>query len=145
MATYKSAPQSVNRSAEELFNRFSDLSLLQGTMEGLTEEQRKQIGDVEFTADGIKIVTPQVGAIEFVVKERVRPAKEGDKYRIVFGTASSPVPLTMAVDIKPEGPASSSVETVIEVEIPAMLRPLVGPQLQKAADKFGELISGLSR
>lgn len=138
MAKYKSTPTTINRSAEELFDRFSDLSHLQGALDGLTPEQRSQVGEVEFTADGIKIVTPQVGAIEFNVKERVRPG------RIVFGTASSPVPLTMSMDIKPLSESSSQVETTIDVEIPMMLKPLVGPQLQKAADKFGELITRLS-
>jgi len=139
MATYKSTPQTVERPAEALFDRFTDLSTLQTALEGLTDEQRRQIGDVKFTADSISIVTPQVGEIAFQVTDRVRPSK------VVFGTKSSPVPLTMAVDIKPLSDNSSEVQTVIDVEIPAMLRPLIGPQLQKAADKFGELIAGLSR
>ena len=49
------------------------------------------------------------------------------------------------MDIRPVSDNTSEVETLIDVEIPAMLRPLIGPQLQKAADKFGELIAGLSR
>ena len=105
----------------------------------LTDEQRAQVGEVRFSADSISIVTPQVGEIAFHVTDRVRPSK------VVFGTKSSPVPLTMEVDIKPLSEASSEVQTVINVEIPAMLRPLIGPQLQKAADKFGELMAGLSR
>ena len=48
MASYKSAPQTVNRPAEELFDRFSDLSRLQSSLDGLTPEQRAQVGDVEF-------------------------------------------------------------------------------------------------
>lgn len=139
MATYKSAPRTVNRPQEELFDRFSDLSHLQTALDTLSPEQRQAVGEVEFTADTIKIVTPQVGAIEFCVQKRERPS------RIIFGTASSPVPLTMTMDIKALSPESSQVEALINVEIPAMLRPLVGPQLQKAADKFGELITGLSR
>ncbi len=139
MATYKSKPQVINRPAEELFERFSNLSRLQGSLDALTEEQRAQVGDVEFTADSIRIVTPQVGEIAFVVTDRVAPSK------VVFGTKSSPVPLTMEVDIKGLDATSSEVQTVINVEIPAMLRPIVGPQLQKAADKFGELMAGLSR
>ena len=139
MATYKSSPRKVNRSAEALFDRFSDLSTLQSALDGLTEDQRRQVGDVKFTADSISIVTPQVGEIAFEVTDRVRPSK------VVFGTKSSPVPLTMFMDIKPLDSESSEVQTVIDVEIPAMLRPLIGPQLQKATDKFGELIAGLSR
>lgn len=138
MATYKSKPAKVNRSAEDLYSRFSDMSALQEQLNNLPEEQRKQIGDVEFTADTLRITTPQVGEIAFEIKERIAPSK------IVFGTASSPVPLTMEVYIAPDGPAASEVTTVIDVEIPAIVRPIIGPQLQKAADKFGELISGLS-
>lgn len=115
------------------------MSHLQGALDSLTDEQRAQVGEVRFSADSISIVTPQVGEIAFHVTDRVRPSK------VVFGTKSSPVPLTMEVGIKPLSEASSEVQTVINVEIPAMLRPLIGPQLQKAADKFGELMAGLSR
>ena len=139
MATYTSKPQTVGRPAEELFERFSDLSHLQGALDSLTDEQRAQVGEVRFSADSISIVTPQVGEIEFHVTERQRPG------RLVFGTKSSPVPMKMELDIKPLGGDFSEVTSQIDVEIPAMLRPLVGPQLQKAADKFGELIAGLSR
>jgi hypothetical protein len=107
-------------------------------LDQLPEEQRKQVGDVVFTADSLKIVTPQVGEIAFVIKERIEPSK------IVFGTASSPVPLTMEVDFNAVSETETDVVTRIDVEIPAIVRPMVGPQLQKAADKFGELISGLS-
>lgn len=138
MATYKSKPARINRSAIDLFDRFSDLSRLQNSLDELPEEQRKQIGDIEFTANSLKIVTPQVGEITFVIKERIEPSK------IVFGTESSPVPLTMEVDITPAGEDAADVATCIDVEIPAIVRPIIGPQLQKAADKFGELIAGLS-
>ncbi len=139
MATFKSPKTELTKSAEEVFDRFSDLSHLQSVLDGLSPEQRAQVGDVEFTADSLRIVTPQVGAIEFTVVERERPS------RIVFGTKSSPVPLSMQLDIEATSETTSVVQTLIDVEIPAMLRPLISPQLQKAADKFGELISGLSR
>lgn len=138
MATYKSAPQKIQRQADELFDKFSDFNNLQNALDNLTEEQRKQVGNVEFTSDSIKIVTPQVGEIEFHVTERQRPS------RLAFGTKSSPVPMKMELGITSLGENESEVVSTIEVDIPAMLRPLVGPQLQKAADKFGELIAGLS-
>lgn len=138
MATYKSKPAKIDRPAQEIFARFSDMSRLQETLDKLPADQRDKIGQVEFTHDSIRITTSQVGDILFKVKEKVEPTK------IVFGTESSPVPLTMEVDIKPLTDTTSEVETVIDVEIPAIVRPIIGPQLQKASDKFGELISGLS-
>ena len=50
----------------------------------------------------------------------------------------------MALHIAPAGEQSSTVTAEIDVEIPAMLRPLVGPQLQKAADQIGTLIGALN-
>jgi hypothetical protein len=138
MATYKSTPKTVNRPAEELFDRFSDFTNLQDALNNLTDEQRSKVGDVTFTTDSIKIATPQVGEIEFNVIERQRPSL------LVFGTKSSPVPMKMQLILKPIDSSSSEVSAQIEVDIPAMLRPLVGPQLQKAADEFGKLIAGLS-
>lgn len=138
MAQYKSKPTTVNRSADELFQRLSDLSRLQDALDKLPQEQRDKVGTVEFKADSFKIQTPQVGDIAFKVIDRQAPS------RVVFGTESSPVPLTMALDIAPAGETSSTVTATIEVEIPAMLRPLVGPQLQKAADQLGNLIGTLN-
>ena len=138
MATYKSPLTKVDKNADALFDRFSNLNNLQSVLDALPAEQRAQVGDIQFTNDTLKIDTPQVGSIEFTVVERVRPTK------IVFGTKSAPVPLSMQMLITPEGAEQSLVQTLIEVEIPMMLKPLIGPQLQKAADKFGELIAGLS-
>lgn len=138
MAQYKSKPAVINRPAAELFERFTDLSRLQEALDRLPADQREKVGSVEFTADSFKIQTPQVGDITFRVMERHAPE------RIVFGTESSPVPLTLALDIIPAGDASSTVTAAIDVEIPAMLRPLVGPQLQKAADQLGSLIATLN-
>ena len=138
MATYKSKPTIVNRNAAEIFDRFSNMNRMQEILDQLPEQQRKQIGDVEFTEDSMKIVTPQVGEIIFKIKDRIRPSK------IVRGTESSPVPLTMEIDIDSHGEEQSEVTTAIDVQIPAIVRPIIGPKLQEAADKFGELISGLT-
>ena len=138
MATYKSKPAIVDRNAAEIYDRFSDLSRLQDMLDKLPADQRAKVGDVTFTPDSIRISTPQVGDIVFVVKERIAPST------IVFGTESSPVPLEMRVDIDSYDEGKSQVTAAIDVEIPAIVRPLIGPKLQEAADKFGELISELS-
>ena len=136
MAVYKSKPVTVGRPATEMYERLSDLSRLQGSLDKLPEEQRQQIGNVQFSADSIRIQTPQVGAFKII--EKIEPEK------VVFGTESSPVPLTMTLVVAPVSDSASTVAAEINVEIPAMLRPLVGPQLQKAADQLGNLIGTLN-
>lgn len=139
MATYSSKPAVINRPIQEIFDRFSDLSNLQNQLKELPEEQLARIGDVKFDTDSIAINTPQVGEIKFQVTERVAPGK------IVFGSPSSPIPLKMILTLKPVTDDSTEVVTAIDVEIPAMLRPLIGGKLQEAADQFSKLMSQLSR
>lgn len=139
MSKYSSKPVTVSRPAQEIYDKFNDLTVFGSQLDRLPQEQRAQVGDVKFEHDSISINTPQIGELKFVVTERVCPS------RVVFGTSSSPVPLTMRIDIAPVSDHSAEVTTVIDVEIPAMLRPFVGPKLQQAAEKFGELISNLSK
>ncbi len=139
MSTYKSKPVTVNRPAGQLFDRFSDLSFLQERMHELPAEELARVGEVKFDSDSLTIVTPQMGEIKFSVLERVAPNK------IVFGAAGSPIPITMTVTFTPLGEEQTEVVSAIDIEIPAMLRPFIGPKLQQASDKFGELISQLSK
>lgn len=138
MSTYTSTPTVVNRPILEMYQRFDDLTMFASKLEQLPEEQRAKIGDVSFTKDSIAINTPQIGQLRFDVTERIAPTK------VVFGTASSPVPLTMAINFKTITDDTTEVTTVIDVELPAMLRPFVGPKMQQAADQFGVLMSRLA-
>lgn len=138
MSTYQGKPAIINRPASELYNRFSNLHFLEEKIAELPDDQRAKLGEVRFTDDALVIVTPQVGEVIFRVKEKVEPEK------VVFSAENSPVPLDMTVRFTPVDADSTSVETAIDVQIPAIMRPLVGPHLQKAADQFGTLMSTLN-
>ena len=138
MAKYQSKPVAIEQPIEVLFDRFSDISLFQQRINEIPEEARAKMGDVTFEADAICINTPQVGQLKFKVTERTAPG------HIVFSAVGSLIPLAMAIDITALSETSSEVVTAIEVEIPAMLRPLIGGKMQEAADKFGEMIGQLN-
>lgn len=138
MAKYASKPVAVNQPVEVLFDRFSDVSLFQQRINEIPEEERAKIGDVTFEADAICINTPQVSQLKFKVTERTAPG------HIVFSAVGSPIPLAMMIDITATSESTSEVVTAIDVEIPAMLRPLIGGKMQEAADKFGEMIGRLN-
>lgn len=139
MAKYESKPVTVNQSVEVLFDRFSDISLFQQKIEEIPAEHRAKLGDVTFESDAICINTPQVGQLKFKVTERTAPG------HIVFSAVGSPIPLSMIIDITAVDEQSANVSTAIDVEIPAMLRPLIGGKMQEAANKFGEMIANLNR
>ena len=100
----------------------------------MPEEAKQKIGDVQFTDDSISINAAPVGQLKFVVKERIAPSK------VTLEAAQSPVPLRLVVELEPDGDDAAIATSIIDVEIPVMLRPLVGGKLQEASDKFGELL-----
>lgn len=137
MARFSSKTVNLPVSADVICEKFSDLSRFESALEQLPDEQRAKIGDVKFDSDTLIIQTPQVGEIKFQRTE-LTPEK------IAFAAIGSPVPLNMIIDLKALSSDSTDLTTNIEVEIPAMLRPLLGGTMQKAADQFSQLIAKLA-
>ena len=124
--------------ADVVYDRINNLESFGSRLNELPEDVRATMGDVKFTADSIIINAAPVGDMTLNVNERV-PGK-----RIAFSVANAPVPLSMSINLDGKGEESTEVVTSIEVEMPAMLRPMVGPKLQQAADKFGDMIKNIA-
>ena len=137
MAIYKGKAVRVETTPEAIAARFSDLSTLEGLLEKLPEEQRKNIGQVSFEKAAIVVNNPKVGNVRMEVQECTTES-------IVLG-AGGMLPMTINVNLKGvEDNAATEIETAIDINIPVMLRPLVSPHLQQAADQFGLLIARLA-
>ena len=126
----------VSRPAAEIAEKFSDFRRVQDALDGLDAEQAK-VGDVSFTEDSVMLNTPQVGQIVLKVVDRT-------PHHIVLEAQKSPVPMKLEVGFLPVDDSSTEVTGSIDVGMPAMLRPIVGPTLQKAADQFGTLFAKLA-
>ncbi len=138
MATYKAKPINIEKSADFIADQFADLTRLQAALDNLPAEERAKVGDVQFTPDAIVMQTKQVGEIKFQVKER-------SPRRVAFVAGGLPMPVVMAVDMQPLAAESTQVEASLDIDIPAMLRPMVGGTMQKAVDQFSDLISKLAK
>ena len=137
MATFTSKPVIINKAAEEVADKFSDLSRMQDVLNQLSDEERGKIGDIELTRDKIIIRTQQVGEISFVVSER-------SAQRIVMDAVGSPVPLKLLIDLKSIEAEKTELATTMDVEIPIFLKAMVGGAMQKAVDQFGQLMQQLA-
>lgn len=137
MAQYKSKAVTVNRPAEYIAEKFADLSAFGGAIDAMPQAERERIGDVSFDKDCITIDTKQVGTIKFQVVERT-------PNRIVMTAVGSPVPLELIVNLSSKDAEQTEIVTEIDVEIPAMLRPMIGGAMQKAVDQFGDLMARLN-
>lgn len=124
--------------ADAVYQRISHMSALQQRLEQLPQEQLALIGEVKFSDNSVSINAPQVGEIRFDIVERIEPV------RIVFAAANMPVAMSLAVDLHPTDAEHTDVTSTIDVEIPAMLRPIVGGKMQEAADRFTDLLTQLN-
>ena len=64
---------------------------------------------------------------------------------MAFTANGAPVPIVMSINLENIDNEKTLVTTCIDVEIPAMLKPLVGPKLQEAAEKFGDMIGNIAK
>lgn len=138
MAVYKAKPVNIEKPADFIAGQFADLTRLQSALDNLPAEERAKVGDVQFTTDAIIMQTAQVGEIRFQIKERTSE-------RVAFVAGGLPMPVVMAVDMKPLGADTTQVEASLDIDIPAVLRPMVGGAMQKAVDQFSDLISRLAK
>lgn len=139
MSKYTSKPVVINTPVEAAFERLSDFSAYQERLDEMPDEIRQRIGDVRFTTDSIVITAAPVGEMAFEVIERVKPSL------VTLQAKNSPVPMALSISLTADGDESTRVEASIDVDIPAVLRPMVGGKMQEAADKFAELISTFFR
>lgn len=135
MAIYKGKPVLVGQPIEMVFEKISDMSGYQARLDSLPEEARAKLGDVKFTEDSIVINSGPVGEICFKIVEKSAPTL------VKLSAVSSPVPFGIAIRLSAENEGATNVASELDVDIPAMLRPMVGGKLQEAADKFSELVT----
>lgn len=136
MAEFKGKSVELPAAPADVYARLSDFSNLGEQLDKIPAEYRAKIGDVKFTADSIVINAAPAGEITLAITERV-PSE-----RVVLAAQSSPVPLSMVIEIATAA-GGSVVTPVANVDIPPMLKPFVGPKMQEAADRFGDMLKTL--
>ena len=137
MSTYKGKSALVQQPVAQVYDKISNLATYQQRLESLPTELRAKLGDVRFTDDSIIIAAQPVGEITFRLVERVAPTL------VRLEAVQSPVPFAIKIELEPDGENTTKISPELNVEIPAMLKPMVGGKLQEAADKFGDLITTL--
>lgn len=139
MTTYSSKTIELQLPVATVYARISDIGGFQSRIDQLPDEVKSKIGSVRFTDDSIIINAAPMGDMVLKVTERI------PERRVAFTAQGAPVPLIMAINVEAAGEDRTNVVTSIDVEIPAMLKPMVGPKLQEAAEKFGDMIRNLAK
>ena len=138
MTTYSSKPAVLDMPAKQVYDHVSNIGAYQDKIDSLPDEVKAKIGDVNFSDDCITIKAAPMGDMVLKVTERI----EGK--RVALTAENAPVPIIMSINLDEKEEGKTEVVTSIDVEMPAMLKPFVGPKLQEAAEKFGDMVKNLA-
>lgn len=139
MATYKSEVVSLAYPAETVFGKLSNLEGLGGVLKNIPTDQipadqMAMLDKVKVTPDTISFPGGPAGDITLKVAETVSPTM------IRMEGIGTPVPLSLTLNISPLTPETCETFVQIDIQIPAMLKPMVNGPLQKMADQFAQML-----
>lgn len=142
MATYKSEEVTLKASAQSVFDRLSDLESLRGLLdkvpaESIPADKKELFDNVKITGDSIELPGGPVGSIRLKMVERTAPSK----IRLVG--EGTPVPLSLLLSIAPVDDSTSRAMAQVDLEIPAMLRPMISGPMQKMTEQFAQVLRSI--
>lgn len=137
MAKYSSQLVTINGSQADVYNKISNLGAYQELLDKMPDDLRQKAGDVRFTDDAIIINANPVGEIRLEIIDRHEPDL------IKLKASNAPVPMFLSLELDKETDSTTKLVSVIEVDVPAILKPMIGPKMQEAANQMATLVGRL--
>lgn len=142
MAIYSSGEVNLNTSAPNVFDKLSNLENLQGMLDKvpadrIPEDKRQMFENIRITPDTIEVPGGPMGNLVFRVTERIAPSL------IKLKGEGIPIEMALILHLTPISDSSSSAKVDVDINLPAMLKPMVGGQIQKIANQFGEVLGAI--
>ena len=140
METYKSDKVTINHNINLIYSKLSDPSIfkaqIDNNMDRLPDEAREHLKSVKFEEDGISVESP-MGTLKLSVSESQEPTM------VKYIAQSSPVPFGVTINLESVDENTTQAVTELNIELPFMLKAMVGGKLSEGAQKMGELIAKL--
>ena len=131
MAKFESNIKQIAYSQEAVYRCLSDLSNIEKIRDRIPADKFDKLA---FTSDEITIGSP-VGEVTMKIIERDEPKC------VKFQTVSSPVPMTMWVQMLPVEEQTSKIRVTIDADIPIFLKGMVSKPLQEAVEKIADALA----
>ena len=103
----------------------------------MPDDLRQKAGDVRFTDDAIIINANPVGEIRLEIIDKHEPDL------IKLKASNAPVPMFLSLELAAESESVTKLVAAIEVEGPAIIKPMIGPKMQEAANQMATLVGRL--
>lgn len=140
METYKSDKVIIDHNIDVIYSKLSDPRVfkahIDSNIDRLPDEAREHLEKVKFEDDGISVDSP-MGALKLSVSESVAPSM------VKYTAQSSPVPFGLTINLQAIDDTHTESITELNIELPFMLKAMVGSKLTDGAKKLGELIAKL--
>ncbi len=133
MANFKSNEEMMAASAEAVFNKFSNLEALGQLIKGapadaVPEDKRELLDQVKVTPDTISFPGGPAGEVTMKLAELEMPTL------IRMEGVGTPVPMSMALHIRPVDETQCGVTVEVDLKVPALVAPMIsGPMKQLVA------------
>lgn len=142
MATYKSDKINLAYPATAVYDKLSNLEGLAGLLKNvpadrIPDDKKEMLDRVKITGDTISFPGGPIGDITLKVTERKSPEL------VRLEGVGTPVPLSLELHVFPLSAETCEAYVEIDVQIPAMLKPMVNGPLQQMADQFGVMLRQL--
>lgn len=140
METYKSDKVVIDHNIELIYSKLSNPAMfkekMEQNMDRIPDEAREHLDNLKFEDDGISINSP-MGAVKLSVSESVEPNL------VKYVAESSPVPFGLTINLEAIDEEHTNAIAEINIELPMMIRAMVGGKLSEGAQKMGEVIAKL--
>lgn len=142
MATYRSEEVTLKSSAQNVYDRLSNFESLRNLLAQVPEDQipadKKEMFDsISLTEDSIDLPGGPVGNIRLRVVEKISPSC------IKLKGEGTPVPLTLQLNIQPVDDSMCRAMAQVDIEIPAMLRPMISGPMHKMTEQFAQVLRSI--
>ena len=132
MAQYESSVKCIPYSQERVYAKLEDLNNLEGLKDKLPADKIK---DLTYSRDEATVNVPPVGNVTIRVVEREEPKC------IKLEAVGSPLPVTLWIQIIPNGAEGSKMRVVVKAEINFMLKAMIEKPLKEGIEKIAEALS----
>ena len=135
MTKFESKVVTIPYSQQRVFDTLSDLSNLEKVRSMLPEDK---VRDLKVSTDAVSLSVPPVGDIAFHIVEREAPKC------VKFQSSTSPVPLTLWVQILPTSEDASKAKLTLHAELNPFIKGMVQKPIQDALEKLADLLAGIA-
>ena len=134
MSKFESKVVAIPYSQQRVFNTLSDLSNLERVRSILPEEK---VRDLKVSTDAVSLTVPPVGDVAFHIVERDEPKC------VKFQASTSPIPLTLWVQILPTAEEASKAKLTLQAELNPFIKGMVQKPLQEGIEKMAEMLAAI--